>query len=108
KTLQHLEGVIEKRALTNYGQYHRKLLSYFKLQQYHKYTVNDLSSAFWVNYRIDLLNNNHGLNTKKLCNASVNQHFQYITQFYGWLIDYLELPIRNHLKKQSKLNEAKQ
>ncbi|MBB5441039.1 integrase [Pedobacter sp. AK017] len=108
KTLQSLEGVLEKRALTNYGQYHRKLLSYFKLEQFRRYTLNDLSSAFWVGYRIALLNNSYAISTKCLSNASVNQHFQYVTQFYGWLIDYLELPIKHHLKKQTKLNEAKQ
>lgn len=108
KTLQKMEGTIEKRALSNYGQYHNKLLHYFDLEPQRKYTLTDLSAEFWLRYRIALLNNEGGINTKPLCNASVNQHYQYITQFYGWLIDYNELPIRNHLKKLKKLNEAKQ
>ncbi|TKC57681.1 phage integrase family protein [Pedobacter hiemivivus] len=108
KTLQKMEGTIEKRALSNYGQYHNKLLRYFDLEPQRKYTLADLSAEFWLRYRIALLNNEGGINTKPLCNASVNQHYQYITQFYGWLIDYNELPVRNHIKKLKKLNEAKQ
>lgn len=108
KTLQSLEGTIEKRALGNYGQYHRKLLRYFEFAPQCKYTLADLSAELWLNYRIALLSNEQGINSKALCNASINQHFQYITQFYGWLMDYNELPIRNHLKKLKKLNEAKQ
>jgi integrase len=108
KTLQSLEGTIEKRALCNYGQYHRKLLRYFEFEPQSRYVLADLSAEFWLNYRVALLSNERGMNTKSLCNASINQHFQYITQLYSWLIDYNELPIRNHLKKVKRLNEAKQ
>lgn len=82
KTLQNLEGTIERRALTNYGQYHRKLLFYFQLQKHSRHTLNDLTSDFWVKYRIDLINGAYNLNTKKLGNASINQHFQYNLQLF--------------------------
>jgi len=108
KCKQMLEGTVEKRTLINYGQHHRKLLCLFKTENYKNFKLIDLSSDFWINYRIDVLNSKNSKNQKKLQATSVNQHFQYITQYYGWLIDYLELPIKNHLRKLNKLSEAKQ
>jgi len=106
KELQHKEGTVDKISLYGYKHHNKKLIDYFSLPKYCKLTLNELSSGFWLNYRIDLLNNTYDIGTKKLKNSSVNQHFQYVTQFYTWLLDYNELPIRNHLKKLKKLSEA--
>ena len=106
KEQQHLEGTVDKVSMYGYKHHQLKLMSYFKLNQFSKLTLADLNSNLWQSYRIDLLNNTYGINKKKLKNSSVNQHFQYVTQFYTWLIDYNEMPMRNHLRKLKRLSEA--
>ncbi|AMQ01874.1 hypothetical protein AY601_5061 [Pedobacter cryoconitis] len=108
KTLQNKEGTVDKVSLCGYKHHSNKLLKYFSIDRYKRICLSDLSTDLWLNYRIDLLNNTYNTSTKKLINASVNQHFQYVTQFYGWLMDYNEFPIKNHLKKLKKLNSARQ
>ena len=108
KEIQHKEGTVGKVSLYNYYCHHCKLKAYFSQKIYLGLVLADLSSAFWLTYRLDMLANKYKINRNKPKNSSVNLHFQYITQFYSWLIDYLELPIKNHLKKLKKLNEAQQ
>lgn len=107
KTLQNQEGTVDNVSLCGYKHHSNKLLSYFSLDRHKKLILSDLNTDLWLKYRIDLLNNTYNTSTKKLINTSVNQHFQYVTQFYGWLIDYNEFPIKNHLKKLKKLNTSK-
>lgn len=106
KEQQHKEGTVDKVSMYGYKHHNKKLTEYFKLPQYSKMKVSELNSSFWLTYRIDLINNAYNIGKRKLKNSSVNQHFQYVTQFYTWLIDYNELPIRNHLKKLKRLSEA--
>lgn len=108
KQMQNGEGTVSDYSLYGYKHHTKKLTSYFNLNVFNKLTLNDLNADLWQAYRISLINNSHGLNTKMLINTSVNQHFQYVTQFYTWLIDYNEFPIKNHLKKLKKLNTARQ
>ena len=107
KELQHKEGSVSRGSLYGYKHHQRKLELYFSLASNKKLRLSDLDASTWQNYRVNLLNDTHGFGKGKLKNSSVNQHFQYIHQFYSWLIDYLELPVKNHLKKLNKLSEAK-
>ena len=106
KELQRKEGTISKTSMYGYKHHQRKLELYFKLPKYNRLTLAELNAEFWLNYRIDLLNNAQSFGKKILTNSSVNLHYQYVAQFYSWLIDYKDLPIKNHLKKLSRLNEA--
>lgn len=107
KELQRKEGSVSRGSLYGYKHHQRKLELYFNLKQNKGLKLTDLDASTWQNYRVHLLNNTYGFGKGKLKNSSVNQHFQYIHQFYSWLIDYVELPIKNHLKKLNKLSEAK-
>lgn len=107
KELQRKEGSVSRGSLYGYKHHQRKLELYFNLKQNKGLKITDLEASIWQNYRVHLLNNTYGFGKGALKNSSVNQHFQYIHQFYSWLIDYLELPIKNHLKKLNKLSEAK-
>lgn len=107
KELQRKEGSVSRGSLYGYKHHQRKLELYFNLRQNKGLKLTDLEASIWQNYRVHLLNNTYGFGKGTLKNSSVNQHFQYIHQFYSWLIDYLELPIKNHLKKLNKLSEAK-
>ena len=107
KELQYKDGTVSRGSLYGYKHHQRKLEGYFKLPKNSKLTLEDLNTTVWLNYRIDLIEDVHHFGKGKLKNSSVNQHFQYVHQLYSWLIDYVELPIKNHLKKLSKLSEAK-
>ncbi|MEE1945068.1 site-specific integrase [Pedobacter sp. KR3-3] len=108
KELQQREGTVGKTAMYGYKHHQRKLELYFSLPQFSKLTLAELNSGIWLNYRIDLLNNRYNFGKKPLKNSSVNQHFLYVAQLYSWLIEYNELPIKNHPNKLNKLNEAQQ
>jgi integrase len=108
KELQRKEGTIGKTSMYGYKHHQRKLELYFSLPRFKKLNLTELNSEIWLNYRIELLNNSNNFGKKPLKNSSVNQHFLYVAQFYSWLTEYLELPIKNHLNKLNKLNEAQQ
>lgn len=108
KELQKQDGTVNRISLYGYKHHHIKLLKYFQLKQFSSFGLNDLNSIIWLQYRVDMLKNTYGFNKKQLKNSSINQHFQYIHQFYSWLIDYNDLPIKNHLNKLKKLNESQQ
>lgn len=106
KEMQHKEGTVDKVSMYGYKHHNKKLTDYFRIPKYSNITLSELSSSLWLNYRIDLLNNTYNIGKRPLKNSSVNQHFQYVTQFYTWLTEYNELPIKNHLKKLKRLAEA--
>ncbi|RZK26570.1 MAG: site-specific integrase [Flavobacterium sp.] len=108
KQLQRVEGTISKTSMYGYKHHQRKLELYFKLEAFKRMALSGLNANVWLNYRLALLNNTHSFGKKPLKNSSVNQHFLYVHQFYTWLIEYIEVPIKNHLNKLSKLNEAQQ
>lgn len=108
KELQKNEGTVNRISLYGYKHHSKKLTLYFNLPNFKCLTLQDLSASIWLNYRVDLLNNTYQLSKGKLKNSSVNQHFLYIHQFYSWLIDYNDFPIKNHLKKLNKLSESQQ
>lgn len=107
KELQYKDGTVSRGSLYGYKHHQRKLEGYFNLPKNRMLTLDDLNSTLWLNYRVELVDDVHQFGKGRLKNSSVNQHFQYIHQLYSWLIDYVELPIKNHLKKLSKLSEAK-
>jgi len=107
KELQHKDGTVSRGSLYGYKHHQKKLEGYFSLPKNNKITLEDINTSVWLNYRVELVDDVHQFGKGRLKNSSVNQHFQYIHQLYSWLIDYIELPIKNHLKKLSKLNEAK-
>ena len=108
KELQQREGTVSKMSMYGYKHHQRKLELYFSLNDFKQITLQTLQSSTWSNYRVDLLSNKFDFGKRPLKNSSVNQHFLYVAQFYSWMINYLELPIKNHLNRLSKLNEAQQ